>query len=176
MTENKKTKLILVGRDLVGLIGLDEIFENFYQMRKKPDTFLKQELLNETKKHNYIPKVAEKKYEQALLREYKSFCESIEKGEKVKEKEKEETYQGVPRESIPWFPTVYEEKCNGCKECYDMCPTRVYIWVEESNTPKVVYPLRCVVGCSGCAAICKLKAISFPPKSIIDNILRRRQV
>jgi NAD-dependent dihydropyrimidine dehydrogenase PreA subunit len=174
MTERKKIKLILVGKDLVGLVGLDEIFEKFYPAKKKPDPFLKQKLLNEAKKHNYIPDMAEKKYEQALFREYKSFCENKETGEKVKEKETEETYQGVPRESIPWFPTVYEEKCDGCKECYDMCPTQVYIWVEESKKPKVAYPLRCVVGCTGCAQICKLKAISFPPKSIIDNILKRR--
>ena len=174
MTEKKKIKLILVGKDLIGLVGLDEIFENLYQMGEKPDTFLKKELLNETKKHNYIPGGIEKKYEDALLREYKSFYESKKKGEKVKENELEGTYQGIPRENIPWFPTVYEEKCNGCKECYDMCPTRVYIWDNDINKPKVVHPLRCVVGCSGCAVICKLKAISFPPKSIIDNILRRR--
>lgn len=174
MTERKRIKLILVGKDLVGLVRLDEIFGKLYQMGKKPDTCLKKELLNETTKHNYIPKVTEKKYEQALLREYKSFYESKEKGEKVKENEKEETYQGIPREAIPWFPAVHEEKCNGCKECYDTCPTRVFVWDEESDKPKVAYPLRCVVGCSGCAQICKLKAICFPPKSIIDNILKRR--
>ena len=174
MIERKKIKLILVGKDLIGLVGLDEIFQNLYPMKKKPDHFLKQELLIETKKNNYIPKGTEEKYGQALLKEYKSFYESKKKGKKVKENELEQTYQGVPRENIPWFPTVYEEKCNGCKECYDMCPTRVYIWDEKTEKPKVVYPLRCVVGCSGCAQICKPKAISFPPKSIIDNILKQR--
>ena len=174
MTERKRIKLILVGKDLIGLVDLDEIFGKFYQMGKKPDELSKQNLLNETKKHNYIPKGIEKKYEDALLREYKSFCESKESGEKVKEKDQEETYQGVPREAIPWFPTVYEEKCNGCKECYDMCPTRVFIWDEESKKPKAAYPLRCVVGCSGCAQICKPKAINFPQKSIVNNILKRR--
>lgn len=174
MPERKKIKLILVGKDLIGLVGLDEIFEKLYQMGKKPDELSKQNLLNETKKHNYIPKGIEKKYEDTLLREYKSFYESKEKGEKVKEKDDEETYQGVPRESIPWFPTVYEEKCDGCKDCYEMCPTRVFIWDEKTQKPKVVHALRCVVGCSGCAQICKPKAIAFPPKNIIDNILKRR--
>lgn len=174
MTQRKKIKPILVGKDLIGLVGLDEIFEELYQKGKKPDTFLKKDLLNETIRHNYIPKGIEKKYEDALLREYESFCKSKEKGEKIKEKDYEEIYQGVPRENIPWFPTVYEEKCDGCKECYDMCPTRVFIWDEKTEKPKVVYPLKCVVGCSGCAQVCKPKAISFPPRSIIDNILKRR--
>jgi len=166
--------MILVGKDLIGLIGLDEIFQKLYQTGRKPDESSKQYILSETKKQNYIPKGIEEKYEQALLREYKSFYISKEKGEEIKVKDEEETYQGVPRESIPWFPTVYEEKCDGCKECYDMCPTKVFIWDEKTQKPKVVYPLRCVVSCTGCAAICKPKAISFPPRSIIDNILKRR--
>ena len=174
MTQRKKIKPILVGKYLIGLVGLDEIFEKLYQMGKKPDESSKQDLLNNTKKYNYIPEGVEKKYEQALLREYKSFYERKEKGEKVKEKDYEETYQGVPRENIPWFPTVFEEKCNGCKECFDMCPTGVFIWDEETEKPKVVYPLKCVVGCSSCAQICKPKAISFPSRNIIDNILKRR--
>jgi NAD-dependent dihydropyrimidine dehydrogenase PreA subunit len=174
MVEKKKTKMILVGKDLIGLVALDEVFEKLYQMGKKPGDLLKEELLSEVKKHNYIPPKTDKEYDKALLREYRIFYEKKEKGEKVEKKEVEETYQGEPRENIPWFPTVHEEKCNGCKECYDMCPTHVFIWDEETDKPKLAYPLRCVVGCSGCAEICKLKAISFPPRSIINDIQKRR--
>lgn len=174
MIQKKKTTMILVGKNLIGLVGLDEVFQKFFDMGKSPDGSLKDELLCEAKKQNYIPVGTEKDYKDALLKEYESFYTRKRKREKTEQKEAGETYQGVPRENIPWFPTVYEEKCDGCKDCYDMCPTGVYFWDEEMKKPKVVHPLSCVVGCSGCADICKLKAISFPPKSIIDNILKRR--
>ena len=36
------------------------------------------------------------------------------------------TFMGVPREKIPWFPTIDYEKCNYCMECDKFCPHRVF--------------------------------------------------
>jgi len=179
MTKNKKSNLILVGKDLVGIVGLEEIFKNLYHQGKKPNHSLKKKLLSHAKKHNYIPSGVAVEYQKALLREYGNFYEERKKGLKDKEikkrdENKKELYQGMPREQIPWFPTVYEDKCNGCKECFLMCPTKVFLWDDKTEKPKVVKPFNCVVGCTGCAHICKPEAISFPSKKILENIKRRK--
>jgi CDP-4-dehydro-6-deoxyglucose reductase len=79
------------------------------------------------------------------------------------------TWRAVPRESIPWFPTVIDELCNGCKKCFKMCPTKVYEWDEEKNVPVVKNPLKCIVGCSTCANVCPTKAIVFPPREVLSS-------
>ena len=38
----------------------------------------------------------------------------------------ETTFMGVPREKIPWFPTIDYEKCTSCMECDTFCPHRVF--------------------------------------------------
>jgi NAD-dependent dihydropyrimidine dehydrogenase PreA subunit len=76
----------------------------------------------------------------------------------------------LPREKIPWFPTVDEQKCAGCKECFDFCKHEVYAWDEEKDKTRVARPYQCVVGCSTCAGLCKEGAISFPPLTILKNL------
>ncbi len=175
MKKNKKSKLILVGEDFVGIVGLDEIFQNLFDDGREPDGFLKNELLSLAKKKNYIPSKVEDEYKEALLREYRNFYQKKMKGIKEEEgKKQKDFYQGIPRESIPWFPTVYEEKCTGCKKCFLMCPTKVFLWDDKTEKPKVIKPLNCVVGCTGCAQICEPQAISFPSKKFLDNIKRYR--
>ncbi len=181
----KKTKMVLIGNQLIGLIGLDEIFDNLYKSNPadpNSDHKLEKEIVKKlvtlARKDNYIPSKQEKIYASALLREYSIYYQKKISGANdvgasaygVTVPLQFGTYQGIPRETIPWYPTVYEEKCDGCKKCYDMCPQKVYFWDEKKNLPKVVNPFACVVGCSGCAEICKLKAISFPPLSILDNL------
>jgi len=80
--------------------------------------------------------------------------------------------RGVPRESIPWYPTVIDEICNGCQKCFRMCPTKVYEWNEEKKVPIVRNPLKCIVGCSNCAKACPTKAIMFPPIEILSSYER----
>ena len=167
---NKKTKMVLIGNQLIGLVGLDEIFEELYQKDQKPNESILNKLLSLARKDNYIPSKQEEIYASALLREYSLYYQKKLNGSKEETSDSCCTWQGIPRETIPWYPTVYEEKCDGCKKCYDMCPQKVYFWDEKINKPKVVNPFACVVGCSGCAEICKLKAISFPPISILDNL------
>jgi NAD-dependent dihydropyrimidine dehydrogenase PreA subunit len=170
MKMNKKTKMVLIGNQLIGLVGLDEIFEELYKSNQMADEKIKSRLVDSAKKENYIPPKQEEVYSEVLLREYSLYCERKTNGSSAQSESCCETYQGIPRENIPWYPTVYEERCDGCKKCYDMCPQKVYSWDEKINKPKVINPFACVVGCSGCAEVCKLKAISFPPLCILDNL------
>ena len=84
------------------------------------------------------------------------------------EEKKLKTWHGVPRESIPWYPTVDENKCIGCGLCFVTCGRNVYEMVEKKA--KVANPYDCLVGCSTCATICPVSAISFPDKDIIQKI------
>jgi NAD-dependent dihydropyrimidine dehydrogenase PreA subunit len=77
----------------------------------------------------------------------------------------------VPREKIPWNPTVDPEKCTGCKTCFSFCPHKTYTWNEATCKPVVSYPTNCVPGCSNCAAKCPQGAISFPPLAILKQYM-----
>jgi len=77
------------------------------------------------------------------------------------------TWKGTPREQIPWYPTVDQEKCVGCRTCFEFCSHGVYSWDQETATPKVLEPFQCVVGCSSCSQQCEEGAISFPPLTIL---------
>lgn len=82
-------------------------------------------------------------------------------------------WKGIPREDIPWYPTVDTQKCIGCKVCFNFCKHDVYSWDEKNNKPKVSEPFGCVVGCSSCAGLCPQEAISFPPLSILKEIINK---
>lgn len=69
-------------------------------------------------------------------------------------------WRNIPREEIPWFPTVDEKKCTGCRTCFEFCPHAVYQMDED--TARVNHPYQCVVGCSNCQALCPQGAITFP--------------
>lgn len=81
-------------------------------------------------------------------------------------------WQGTPRERIPWFPTIDEAKCKGCKECFKFCKHEVYTWDDTAKKPRVANPFGCVVGCSNCAGQCKEQAIVFPPLTILQAFLK----
>ena len=78
--EEKDYRLVLVGRDQVGLVGLKEIFEELKPQRRKPESLLKELLVERTGKKNYIPASSREEYGRALFREFKKFL-----GEEVDE-------------------------------------------------------------------------------------------
>ena len=80
------------------------------------------------------------------------------------------TWKGVPREQVPWYPTVDAAKCKGCKECFNFCSHKVYAWDAKNNKTLVAQPYYCVVGCSSCMGLCKEEAISCPPLTVLKNI------
>jgi NAD-dependent dihydropyrimidine dehydrogenase PreA subunit len=81
------------------------------------------------------------------------------------------SWKGIPRDRIPWHPTVDAGKCVGCRSCFDFCSHGVYSWDEAAGIPVVANPSNCVVGCSNCSHQCKEEAISFPPLSVLTDLL-----
>jgi NAD-dependent dihydropyrimidine dehydrogenase PreA subunit len=82
-------------------------------------------------------------------------------------------WKGTPREQIPWYPSVDPAKCVGCRKCHEFCSHAVYGWDEVANTPVVMEPFQCVVGCSSCSQQCEEGAISFPLLTILQPFLSR---
>ncbi len=80
------------------------------------------------------------------------------------------TWQGIPRNEVPWFPTVDAETCTSCGECYRFCGHGVYAWDDANDKPIVRSPYSCVVGCSSCASGCASGAISFPPLTMLKEL------
>lgn len=82
----------------------------------------------------------------------------------------EETYSGLPRGEIDWYPRIDYELCNGCGVCVKFCHDNVY----EKQGDKVIIarPYDCLVGCESCRPRCPTGAISFPSRAELKRILR----
>ncbi|MFI5107287.1 MAG: ferredoxin family protein [Terriglobales bacterium] len=79
----------------------------------------------------------------------------------------------IPREKIPWFPTVNNEICTGDQECFKFCKNDVFAWDEDNSHPIVKNPYNCVVGCQACINVCPVQAISFPSKEELRQTMKR---
>ena len=79
----------------------------------------------------------------------------------------------MPREKIPWFPTVNYDACIGDRDCLHFCKNSVFAWNEALGQPIVARPNNCVVGCDACAQICPVEAISFPTKETLRTVMRK---
>ncbi|MGQ9459402.1 MAG: 4Fe-4S dicluster domain-containing protein [Anaerolineae bacterium] len=79
---------------------------------------------------------------------------------------------GIPREEIPWYPTIDYDTCVGCQECFGFCQNGVYAWDDNDHHPVVVNPYQCVVGCSACAQLCPMGAIRFPTREEMIALMR----
>ncbi len=66
----------------------------------------------------------------------------------------------IPREEIPWYPTVDPDACVGSRDCLAFCPQDVFRWDAEAGHV-VATPFKCVVGCRECAQVCASQAIRF---------------
>jgi NAD-dependent dihydropyrimidine dehydrogenase PreA subunit len=78
----------------------------------------------------------------------------------------EETWHGIPRNKIPWYPTIDYEKCITCGKCVDFCHMKVFTIEEKDGKKKtaVENPYSCIVTCTGCDAVCPIGAIKHPSK------------
>lgn len=83
-------------------------------------------------------------------------------------------WKGIPRHEVLWQPAVDGSKCNGCKKCFKFCSHKVYDFDEARKKTLVTRPLECVVGCSSCRGLCEAEAISFPPLSVLTDMLKAR--
>jgi NAD-dependent dihydropyrimidine dehydrogenase PreA subunit len=66
----------------------------------------------------------------------------------------------IPRELIPWHPTIDDGLCSNCGVCVAFCAQGVY--KTDGVRTVVASPNNCVVGCSYCVSECCVGAITFP--------------
>jgi len=160
---------ILVGERPAAIRGLDDILEALYDDGYTPgEEGLGKRLIELARqRHNYIPKPAEDDFAQALLREYRKYHEERRCGCKPEAVDYGQ-WRGHPREHIPWFPTIAEDQCDGCDACLEFCSFGVFQATEDGKVA-VVEPFRCEVGCSSCVNVCPPRAITFPPRSMLDT-------
>jgi len=83
-------------------------------------------------------------------------------------------WRGIPREEIPWFPTIDTEKCIGCRECITICKNGVLAFDESKQKSTVVHPYNCVVECRTCARLCPADAISFPDANVFSDFIKEK--
>ncbi len=76
----------------------------------------------------------------------------------------QEEYHGVPREKIPWGPTINYEKCVSCGKCVEYCHMGVFEFEDKNGKkrPVIKKPHGCVVFCKGCETQCPAGAITHP--------------
>jgi len=86
----------------------------------------------------------------------------------------DKTWHGIPREEIPWYPTVDADTCIGCTLCYATCGRLVYEM--QDNKAVAARPLNCMVGCSTCGTVCPVEAISFPGRDLIWKLEREYKI
>ena len=91
----------------------------------------------------------------------------------------EETYEGIPRDKIPWNPKIDYEKCITCGKCVDFCHMSAFKFEEKDDKKRtVVNPNKCIVFCRGCEDICPVGAITHPSEEetqkIIDKLKKQK--
>jgi len=77
---------------------------------------------------------------------------------------------GIPRELIPWYPHIDEERCNGCGICVKACKHGVFAL--DTNKAVVAKPNECVVYCQSCEFQCEAEAISHPDKELVKATIK----
>ncbi len=92
--------------------------------------------------------------------------------QKTAKKMSEETWHGIPRSKIPWYPTIDYKKCVSCEKCVDYCKLGAFSF-DENKRPVVKKPYNCVVLCKGCQDICPSGAIFHPSRKKTVDIIRK---
>jgi NAD-dependent dihydropyrimidine dehydrogenase PreA subunit len=90
------------------------------------------------------------------------------------EEKKPQMWHGIPRQDIPWFPTVDADACIGCTLCYVSCGRGVYEMQDNKAVP--VNAMSCMVGCSTCGTVCPVEAITFPTRDLIWKLEREHKI
>lgn len=157
-----------VGQHLVGLVGLDELFARLRDAGRPAAADLVPELLTGARQGNYIPAAAAETYGAALLEAYTRYLAEPAEGKSGPGAAR--TWRGMPRQQVPWFPTLYAERCDGCGRCLAFCPNAVFALTADGAQVEVVAPLACQVGCNACTAVCPQEAIAFPSPAVLESL------
>jgi len=151
-----------------GLLGLDELFAELFEAGCDPDdAAILDRLVKGVRQHNFIPKPALSDYSAVILREYQKYFNERSSGGSGGGRDYGK-WQGIPREQIPWFPTVSLELCTGCVKCIEVCPKDVFVALKDGKV-EVSEPFLCIVGCCMCKSACDPKAILMPERSMLDQ-------
>ena len=92
----------------------------------------------------------------------------------MSEDKRPQLWHGIARETIPWYPSVAQDKCIGCELCFVTCGRGVYEVRDRKAHP--ARPYDCMVGCTTCANICPTQAIEFPARQIVQKIEREHKI
>jgi len=140
---------IIVGGWRASIQGL-EIFDTLYEQGCPPgDPGLGVELVEQARqRHNYTPTPAVDDFARVMMGEYRKYVEQRLCG-CTPQTAGYGTWQGHPREHIPWFPTLAAGLCDGCGACLKFWSFGVYAPDSEGKVT-VMEPFRCQVGCSSC--------------------------
>ena len=85
-----------------------------------------------------------------------------------------DSWHGITRKDIPWFPTVDADACIGCTLCFLSCGRGVYEM--QDNKSVVLNPYNCMVGCGTCGTVCPTQAITFPERDLIWKLEREHKI
>ena len=161
-------RMIYIGGTPAGLLGVDELFHDLFTAGVSPtDENTGKKIIKGVKEHNFIPKPAIEDYQEVLEREYLKYYRARNNGETPGDRDYGQ-WENIPREQIPWFPTVSEELCNGCGNCLEVCPKDVFEKLENGKV-MVVDPFLCIVGCCFCKSACDPHAIMMPNREMLDQ-------
>jgi len=86
----------------------------------------------------------------------------------------QERWHGIPRQEIPWYPTVDPQACIGCELCYVTCGRGVYDI--QARKAIATNPYGCMVGCTTCAMVCPTDAIHFPEREVVRRVEREHKI
>ncbi|MFW5714468.1 MAG: 4Fe-4S dicluster domain-containing protein [Brevefilum sp.] len=161
-------RMLFIDGAPAGLLGLNELFEELYEAGCRPDdSDAGERLIKGVRQHNFIPKPALYAYREVLLGEYRRYLQER-SGDEDKAIRDYGTWEGHPREQIPWFPTVSAELCDGCGNCLEVCPKDVFEKTDDGKVA-VMEPFLCIVGCCFCKSACDPEAILMPQKEMLDS-------
>ncbi len=130
---NLSYRMLYIGSAPAGLLGLEELFKQLFEDGHTPGfSELGTKLIQGIKRHNFVPKPAYDDYISVLMREYARYYKMRLTGKAVVAKDYG-SWNGYPREQIPWFPTIASDLCNNCGNCLDLCAHDVYDKDEKGN-------------------------------------------
>lgn len=150
------TKKIRVGSQSVGISELDIILAKAFEYEGASEVEIRRILVKELKVHNYVPASVEDDYSKGV---WEAYLDAKVARDSKRQEQARDSYRGIPRSEIQWFPRIDYDLCSKCGKCVKFCHKGVY---SCDDGPKVANPFSCVVTCTGCVSQCPEKAISFP--------------